>query len=161
MSETPIGAKVPLLFSYRDVLFGNGFVAEVRAQQGRALCVRETDGFWMYGVNPGGMAAFGSDAEGAHAAFRSTFSRILKDLALEAHSFDEFHVLARHFFDETNAGYEPEWYDAVQAVRNHEVGADLPTMSADSPRSISVAEKLVPTLKAEDNEAALEPALAA
>src|SRR6266581_535977 len=91
VTENPspaIGPAIPILFTYRDCLFGNGFVVEVNAVNGRALCIHERDGFWMYGVNPGGMAATGEDAVAAHAEFRQTFSKILKDLAHEASSFD-------------------------------------------------------------------------
>src|SRR5438045_1576115 len=109
MTESPaaIGSKIPLLFTYRDTLFGNGFIVEVNARHGRALCVREADAFWMYGINPGGIAAHGSDPDEAHIAFRTTFSNILKDLADEADSFDAFRATVVRFFDETNRGYEP------------------------------------------------------
>ena len=58
-TDLAIGTKLPIIFSYRDALFGNNFVVEVHARNGRALCAREEDGFWMYGVNPGGMSARG------------------------------------------------------------------------------------------------------
>ena len=91
MTDRPaIGASLPFLFSYRDTLFGNGFVVHVEARNGRALCAREEDGWWMYGVNPGGMAAHGDDPHAAHAAFRKTFSDVLLDIAKDTRSFDEF-----------------------------------------------------------------------
>lgn len=156
-----VGTKLPIIFSYRDTLFGPGFVVEVHATNGRALCVREHDGVWMYGVNPGGMAAGGTDVESAHGAFRTMFSDVLKDLANEATSFDGFAAMVRAFFDDTNVGFAPEWDDAVLAVRNHEVdpGKDIPRIPAESPRTIAVGMKQVFT--AADNEADLEPALAA
>ena len=91
MTDTPaIGAKLPFLFSYRDTLFGNGFVVHVEAKNGRALSVHEEDGWWMYGVNPGGMAAHGDDPHAAHAAFRKTFSDVWLDIAKDTRSFAEF-----------------------------------------------------------------------
>ena len=163
MSETPstaIQSSIPLLFTYRDCLFGNGFVVEVKARNGRALCVRETDGFWMYGVNPGAMAVFGDDIAAAHAEFRQTFSNILKDLALEAKSFEEFRELVNQFFVDTNPGYERDWLEAVDAVRRHEVDAEgLPKVPAESPRSIDVNMKKI--FNAADNEADLQLARAA
>ena len=50
----------PLLFGFRDLVAGNGFVAGVNLN-GRALLADEGDGFVMYGVNPGGIAAGGSN----------------------------------------------------------------------------------------------------
>jgi len=156
-----VGARLPFFFTYRDTLFGPGFVVEVHAVNGRALCVREGDEVWMYGVNPGAMAAGGADVESARAAFRTMFSDVLKDLASEAGSFEEFATLVRRFFDDTNVGFEPEWDEAVQAVRNRTVdpGEDMPRLPAESPRSVAVQLKLVFT--AADNEPDLTPALAA
>lgn len=163
MSETiapALGTAIPLLFTYRDCLFGNGFVVEVRAENGRALCVHESDGFWMYGVNPGAMAAYGADVTQAHYEFRAMFSSILKDLASEANSLEEFQALVGQFFNDTNPGYEREWSLAVQAVRRNEVDAEwLPRVSAESPRSVSVSMKQY--FSASDNEANLELAEAA
>jgi hypothetical protein len=154
------GTTLPLLFSYRDALFGNNFVVEVVAENGRALCVQEADGrWWMYGLNPGGMAAFGDDPDAAHREFRKTFSQVLKDLSAEAQSFEEYQQLVTTFFEDTNEGYAEEWAAAVRAVRNNEVGADLQKVPADSPRRITVDYKRI--FKAEDNQPDLEPQLAA
>lgn len=156
----PVGAKLPLLFTYRDTLFGNGFIVEVQATNGRILGAQEDDGFWMYGINPGGIAAHGADGVGAHAAFRRTFSNVLVDLAHEAQSFSEFKTLVESFFAETNEGYVSEWDAAVQAVRSHQVVAPgLPSVPADSPRTITVESKHA--VRAEDNRADFEPLLAA
>ena len=61
--------QYPLLFGYRDLVMGNGFMAGVTTE-GRALLVDEDGGAWMYGVNPGGVAAGGHDHGAAAAAFR-------------------------------------------------------------------------------------------
>ena len=115
-------SSIPFLFSYRSTLFGNGFIARVEAKNGRALCASEIDGFWMYGLNPGGMAARGDDPVSAHAAFRRTFSNVLVDIAKEAGTFEQFRDAVHAFFDETNEGYEQEW-----------------TASEARPRSISIS----------------------
>lgn len=157
-----IGTRYPLLFTYRDTLFGNGFVVEVQATNGRALCVHESDACWIYGINPGGMAAHGEDPDAAHAAFRKTFSHILVDLALSSDNFDAFQVAVRTFFDETNEGYEVEWRQAISAVQRGEVSLEgIPTVPANSPRSIAVSMKQVEKVTPQDNSANVQYLLAA
>ncbi len=137
-----VGYRVPILFSFRDTVFGNGFAAEVCAQHGRALGVVESDGVWMYGINPGGMAAHGADPDDVHRAFRHAFSNILVDLAAEARDFGDFVTSVQVFFDETNEGYLADWTQAVAAVRQGEVDAPgLKRINAESKRSITVTEK--------------------
>jgi len=163
MTETPspaIGAAIPLLFTYRDCLFGNGFVVEVQATNGRALCVHESDGFWMYGVNPGAMAAFGKDPTEAHSEFRQMFSNILKDLAQESSGLDEFRSRVSQFFSDTNPGHERDWLRAVDAVRKEGVTVEgIPKAPANSPRQIVVSMKKI--FSANDNEASIQLARAA
>jgi hypothetical protein len=161
--KTPaVGTKYPLLFAYRDTLFGNGFVVEVQAVNGRALCVREEDAFWVYGINPGGMAAHGEDPDAAHTAFRKTFSTILIDLAAASGSFEDFHVAVSQFFEETNEGYEQDWNQALNAVKRGEVQLEgIQVMPANSPRSINVSMKQVENLTAQDNSSNLQYLLAA
>lgn len=155
-----IGSKLPLLFSYRDTLFGNGFVVHVEAKNGRALCVPESDGYWMYGVNPGGMAANGEDPVSARAAFRKAFSSVLVDIAKEAGGFEQFRAAVEAFFNETNEGYEQDWDAAVLSVRNREVSREgFPVAPANSPRSIVVSVKKI--VSAEDNTADLQAQIAA
>ena len=137
METTP--SRLPLLFSYRDTLFGPGMIIEVRVQNGRALYVEESDGGWMYGVNPGGMAAPGASLEDAHQAFRETFSKILVDLVLDAKSADEYREAVERFAHETNEAYGSEWLEAVEAVRAMAIHATVwPTSPADSPFRVDV-----------------------
>jgi len=109
--------RLPLLFSYRDTLFGPGVLIEVRVHNGRALYVEEPDGGWLYGVNPGGMAAPSSSLDEAHQAFRQTFSKVLVDLIVHTASEVEYRTVVERFVRETNEAYEAEWLAAVEAVR--------------------------------------------
>lgn len=137
-----VSFPVPLLFTYRDTVFGNGFVAQVCATNGRLLCISEDDGFWMYGVNPGGMATGSTEPKSALAGFRRMFSNILVDIAAEADDFAAFQKLVTEFFNSSNPGYEAEWQDAVAKVRSEGLTVDgLKKLSAESPRSITVELK--------------------
>ena len=158
-----IGTQYPLLFTYRDTLFGNGFLMEVQAVNGRALCVREAeDEYWVYGINPGGMAAHGADPAAAHAAFRKAFSHILIDLAQASNSFEQFQAAVQTFFDDTNEGYEADWRMALPGVQRGEVTLEgIPTVPANSPRSITVTLKQVELVTPQDNSANVQYLLAA
>jgi hypothetical protein len=124
--------RYPLLFGFRDLIAGNGFVAGV-AVNGRALLVDEGDGFWMYGVNPGGLAGGGANHSEAQAEFRQGYRSVLFDIAAEAADFGSFRQQALRFFEETNEPTRQEWEEALAEVRKGEVVADwLPTKKAES-----------------------------
>src|SRR5262245_11297759 len=105
--------RYPLLFGFRDLVAGNGYVAGVGITNGRALLVDEGDGFWMYGVNPGGVAAGGKSLGEAQAEFRTAYKSVLFDLAAEARSFEAFKAEVERFVQETNNPTLAEW-DAVR-----------------------------------------------
>lgn len=158
----PAVPAIPLLLNFREVLFGNGTVVEVHAVNGRALCVQESDGCWIYGVNPGGMAAVGADPASARREFRRTFSGILRDIATEAGSFDQFADLVRVFFEDTNPGYEQEWRDAVDVVRQQEIEVPgLKKSPADAKLRVTVNVKALSDIQPADNEADLQLDVAA
>lgn len=128
----------PLLFGFRDLIAGNGFVAGVNLR-GRALLVNEGDGFWMYGVNPGGVAAGGSTAGEAQSEFRSAYRSVLFDIAAEAETIEEFARQVEQFVDETNTPNLAEWKAAVAEVRQGHVDADwLPKRKAESKIGVEV-----------------------
>ena len=164
MTATPspaIGTTLPLLITFRRTLFGPGFVVEVKATNGRALLVYEEDGVWVYGVNPGGMAAHGDTAEAAREDFALGFSNVLEDLAAESTSFEHFRTLVQQFFEGTTDDIVRDWEDAVRAIRANRTApeTDLPTQPADAPRSVSVEMKQV--FRPADNAVDLQHALAA
>ena len=137
MEATP--SRLPLLFSYRDTLFGPGMIIEVRVQNGRALYMEEADGGWMYGVNPGGMAAPGSSLQEAHQAFRQTFSQVLVDLILDTKSEQEYRFAVEQFVRETNDAYASEWQAAVEVVRAQAPNTTgLSKAPAESPLTVEV-----------------------
>jgi hypothetical protein len=142
----------PLLFGFRDVVAGKGYFAGVTLD-GRALLADEDDGFWMYGVNPGGIAAGGESHAEAQAAFRQSYRTVLFDIASEAGSFDEFKSEVERFFKETNEPTLADWTDAVDQVRSGKVDADwLAKRSAESKVEVRVEllEQAVPSANALD-----------
>jgi len=52
------------MFTFQDVVSGNGFLSGV-TMSGRALmCKRDDGNWWVYGIHPGGMAHFGRIGNG-------------------------------------------------------------------------------------------------
>ncbi len=141
-------ARYPLLFTLRDTVYGDGFVAEIVAH-GSALMVEEEDGAWVYGVNPGGLASGGPDKAEAYQDFRQDYTAVLYDLAEDAKNFKAFKRLVEEFFEETNLPTEAEWQEAVQEVRAGKVDAPLPRRSADSELTVEVRRQRRP--RASDN----------
>lgn len=134
----------PLLFGFRDLVAGKGFLAGV-AVRGRALLIQDDDlGCWMYGINPGGLAAGGADVGEALRSFRDTYRTVLFDIAEDADSFEAFEKEIHRFFDETG-GFISEWTAAVSQVKAGEIKQDW-FPEADSTRAkIAVEVTLVST----------------
>jgi hypothetical protein len=112
----------PLMFTFRDVVSGNGFLAGVTVS-GRALMVREDDKWWAYGVRPAGLVDCGDTPQDAHNRFRERYRAILFDIAAEAHNFLNFKQEVERFYEESDADEECRWTVAFEAIRS---GAAVP-----------------------------------
>lgn len=123
--------RYPLLFGYRDLVQGQGFVAGVETS-GRALLVEEGDGaVCLYGVEPGGLAGVGGSRDAAVTDFREHYRTILYDIAADAQDFEEFRAEVERFVSEISD--EREWEEAVEDVRAGKIASeDLPKVSVTS-----------------------------
>jgi hypothetical protein len=150
----------PLLFGFRDVIQGEGFIARV-AVQGRALMqVESPEAVWIEGVNPGGFAASGHSQAQALESFRRSYLAILFDIASDAADFAAFRRGVEEFFNDTNEPASRDWDAAVAEVRAGRTDADwLAKRPADTPRSIEVVRVEHPS--AQDNALGDGAALAA
>src|SRR5262249_33114798 len=101
-------SQYPLLFTFRQKVSGNGFLADVTAH-GRALAEQDGDEWWLYGVQPGGIAGGGKTILEAHTEFRKTFTAVLFELAEEADSFWAFNDAVQRFFNEEDRQSATEW----------------------------------------------------
>ena len=114
----------PLLAGFRENVLGRGFIASV-AINGRALAVQEDERrWWIYGVNPGAIAASGSTLLEAHASLLRTFRSYLADVAQEANDFAEFKSEVERFFEQCDPDTLREWEEAHAAVRAGRVTFD-------------------------------------
>ncbi len=128
----------PLLIDFKSTFFGRGFVAEVKAR-GQLLATRESEGWWLYGVHPGAIAADGESLQEAHDHLRFALREVMFQFAQDAVTFDAFRSAVEEFFHDTDPVTAREWDDAVLRVRAEKLKLEtLPTKSAALPVEISV-----------------------
>ena len=119
----------PLIYTFSDVVTGTGFLARVTVR-GRSLVVDEAaDGWWFYGVEPGGLAECGQTFNEAYLAFRQAYTEVLLEFAAEAHDWDEFTNALARFAKAVNEPKADQWRVAVEAIRK---GLFVPEAPFDS-----------------------------
>lgn len=115
---------LPLYFDFRAFVEGRGFVAAVHIR-GRATGSSDFGSYWIYGVNPGGLAEHGEELKSAYAAFRTALTGVLFDFAEEAADFSEFRREVEIFLAETDDDSVAEWIEARRAIREGAAPPDL------------------------------------
>lgn len=108
----------PFLFTFRDLIAGKGFFANVTAT-GRVLLVEEDDGdWWLFGVQPGAIAGGDRERGVALNEFKKNYLSVLLDVAAEAGSFEEFAGEVKALFTQVNEPNASEWESALKLVRS-------------------------------------------
>lgn len=134
------GKVYPLLFSVGLTVPSKKFVARVTAE-GAAIMERDEDGWWMHGVEPGGMTAVGETPPEAYGRFCAAFREFLSDVASSVATYEEFVAEVTRLFHEKDEEDNAKWHAAVQAFRAcqpDEPFSQLPKRPAESPRYVSV-----------------------
>jgi hypothetical protein len=106
-------AEYALVFTFRDVVSGEGFLAGIEIT-GRALMVQEDQDWWMLGVRPPGLMAKAQTPAGAYLEFRNSHKAVLFDAAASANGFDGFKAEVERFFDERDEKEEKRWEAAAE-----------------------------------------------
>lgn len=108
------------MFSFKQVVVGNGWVAGVR-MDGRALLEMEKcdgqDEFWITGVAPVGIAGGGTDRAAAFTEFRKAWMEVVFDVAAASTDFASFDQECRKFLSACEPHITKLWDDAVLEVR--------------------------------------------
>ena len=136
----------PLIFTYRGNVFGHRYIASVSVVS-RVLGIQEDDGIWLSGVQPGGVAAGGTNVWEACAAYRKAFVGVLADIASSAGDFAAFEAeAARMLADLDDAAFE-DWTAAVEDNRRHRL--DWTQMQQLPIKPAAMTPSLTATLKSE------------
>lgn len=134
----------PLVFSFRDLIAGNGFVAAV-AMDGHVLLSEEEGGFWMYGVQPGSVAAGDVQRDSAFKAFKDSYLSVLFDIAAEATTFEQFDEKVKVFFAQVNEPNAKDWAWALAEVRAKNMNLpNLARLPAESRPPALMIAKMAP-----------------
>ena len=140
----------PLIFGVREAITGNGFVGGITLN-GRALMAHEEDGlWWVYGVEPGGLAASGETSTEAYLRFRETVRKVLLDSAaltagfvagqvapdVFGSLFEQFRADVEMLGRQVDAAESDRWHAARAAIRAGVVTpegplAELPRYTSD------------------------------
>lgn len=142
MTQAP--PALPLLFSFREAVFGKDFVAGVE-MHGRALLETEQvdgcDETWISGIAPVGIGGGGSDRGSAFTSFRKAWTSVLFDFADKAKDFAEFKALCEEFLRATQPSMTKVWLDAVRTIRKEKYkDPSLSTGDADKSVKFKVLE---------------------
>jgi hypothetical protein len=151
MSESKSTAW-PLLFTYDGPIIGRGFFASV-SFCGRLLAWPETEGMWLDGVNPGGVAVGGKTLDEANQELRNTLTQVLVAFASEANSFEAFRSAVEGFYRETDSATVAEWEEALVALKEGTlpVPSGLRRKPADWECFVKVEPKRIEDLTPSDN----------
>ena len=111
----------PLIFTYRGNVFGHRYIAYVSAVS-RVLGIQEDDGIWLSGVQPGGVAAGGTNVREACEAYRKAFVGVLADIASSAGDFAALKTeAARMLADRDDTAFE-DWTGAWRTTAGTRLG---------------------------------------
>jgi hypothetical protein len=142
----------PLIFGYKGTILGKRFIAEITLQ-GRVLASPESDGVWVYGVNPGGIAVGAPTLGDTHAKLRNALHELFIDFAQEADSFGAFKATLEKVVAESDPDTQREWDEARASVRagSVPVPGDLRRETEEAPFIIHVEEKQIDAVTPQDN----------
>ena len=131
--------RYPIVFTYRELIVGNGFVATVEST-GRCLMEDFGDSdVWVTGVHPSGFSAGADNQQSASEAFQREHRVALLDMAHDAPDFDSFQAMVRDFHAQKSEIGEMEWWKAVHQVRAGKIASDwLQKVSANTEPTLRV-----------------------
>ena len=133
----------PLMFTFRDAISGEGFLASVTLC-GRAVMIADEGKQWIYGVEPGGIAESGDTPHEAFLCFRNRYKEILLDMVEECETFSGFKREVERFSVECDTEDKARWESSLEAIRAGHLKvphpfSDLPKKSPETnPTQVTV-----------------------
>lgn len=106
--------QLPLFLKFQETVVGDGFAAGIRFDM-RVLAEVDDSMVWIYGVNPGAIAASGPDLTTALCDLRRRLRMYLYDVATDYTDFATFRAEIIRFFKEDSQA--SDWEAARAAIR--------------------------------------------
>ena len=97
---------------------------------GRGSMVREEDGWWLYGAEPGVLAEDGENPHEAHLKFAASFKVLLFDIAANAPTFERFQEEVVQMFSQVNEPEAVRWNEALNAARSGRLPLEDPYLQS-------------------------------
>ena len=113
----------------------------------RVLGIQEDDGIWLSGVQPGGVAAGGTNVWDACAAYRRACVGVLADIVASVGDFPAFQAEAARMLEERDDAAFKDWTAAVEANRRNRL--DWTQMQQLPVKPAAMTPSLTVTLKVE------------
>ena len=112
-------ADYPVMFTIRDVVSGDGYLAGVTLSGRAVMCHEKEDNkWWVYGVRPAAIAENGNTPEEAFGRFRNSYKNVLFDMAQESPKYEEFREAVESFYYQPDPDEEERWEAAFKAIRS-------------------------------------------
>lgn len=119
---------IPILFSYSNVIFGNGFITRIKID-GKALLEQNCEEICISSIKPLGFAGVG-DIVTAFEDFEQTLNSVLYDIAYDSLTFEEFCSMISDFFVSNHFQLKTLWKDSLRDIRkNNLIQFDLPRIN--------------------------------
>lgn len=121
--------RYPLIFKFKELISGPGYLGYVKVA-GRVLMAKEEDGsWWLYGVNPGGIAQTGATPNEAYFNFREFFKGVLEDFAADSNNFSDFKEKVKRYIMQKDEKEESLWQEIRDSIRNGRLVSQEPFSS--------------------------------
>lgn len=118
----------PVMFTVRDTVSGNGFLAGVTLN-GRAVMCFEDGKWWIFGVRPAPIAESGETPQEAFLRFRNSYKNVLFDFAESSEKYENFREAVESFYQQPDDEEEARWHTAFQALRSGQIKPEPPFFS--------------------------------
>lgn len=119
--------EYPLIFTFneavvvRNIKTNAGYFLFVNGRGNALMTTEKTGGYWINGVQPGGMSEYGKTVKEALYNFKKAFHNILLDIAGYSANDDDFKKEVIVFFDSIDKKELKSWEEARKIIKTENI----------------------------------------